>query len=80
MLNYLRSVERTLTFDMSGLRLEGGDLVSSAEETGWMNAARGGNGTAGGLGSHQYCHNTPVDYKARKHQCLCVLCDINAII
>ncbi|KAM7403482.1 hypothetical protein PAMA_004100 [Pampus argenteus] len=63
MLNYLRSVERTLTFDLAGLQLEEGELCSTAEETGWMNAARGGRGEAGGLGSLQYSHNTPVDYK-----------------
>ncbi|KAM7376223.1 hypothetical protein PAMP_005966 [Pampus punctatissimus] len=63
MLNYLRSVERTLTFDLAGLQLEERELCSTAEETGWMNAARGGRGEAGGLGSLQYSHNTPVDYK-----------------
>ncbi|XP_071354884.1 uncharacterized protein [Trachinotus anak] len=63
MLNYLRSVERTLTFDLAGLQLEEGELSSTAEETSWMNAARGGRGEAGGLGSLQYNHNTPVDYK-----------------
>ncbi|XP_042292989.1 uncharacterized protein si:ch73-242m19.1 isoform X2 [Thunnus maccoyii] len=63
MLNYLRSVERTLTFDLAGLQLEEGELCSTAEETGRMNAARGGRGEAGGLGSLQYSHNTPVDYK-----------------
>ncbi|XP_025756859.1 uncharacterized protein si:ch73-242m19.1 isoform X3 [Oreochromis niloticus] len=63
MLNYLRSVERTLTFDLAGLQLEGQVLHSTAEETGWMNAARGGKGEAEGLGSFQYIHNTPVDYK-----------------
>lgn len=63
MLNYLRSVERTLTFDLVGLKLQEQKLCSSAEETGWMNAARGGRGEAGGLGSMQYSHNTPVDYK-----------------
>ncbi|XP_047193536.1 uncharacterized protein si:ch73-242m19.1 isoform X3 [Scophthalmus maximus] len=63
MLNYLRSVERTLTFDLAGLQLEEGELRSTAEETGWMNAARGGDGEAGGLGSRQFDHNTPVDYK-----------------
>nr|XP_019953455.1 PREDICTED: transmembrane protein FLJ37396 [Paralichthys olivaceus] len=65
MLNYLRSVERTLTFDLAGLQLEEGELCSTAEETGWMNAARGGAGEAGGLGSLQFNHNTPVDYKVR---------------
>ncbi|KAL3968597.1 granzyme K [Sarotherodon galilaeus] len=63
MLNYLRSVERTLTFDLAGLQLEGQVLHSTAEETGWMNAARGGKGEAEGLGSFQYIHNTPVDCK-----------------
>lgn len=63
MLNYLRSVERTLTFDLAGLQLEDRELGSTAEETGWMNAARGGRGETGGLGSLQYSHNTPVDYK-----------------
>ncbi|XP_034531399.1 coiled-coil domain-containing protein 162 [Notolabrus celidotus] len=30
-----------------------------------MNAARGGGGEAGGLGSHQFIHNSPVDYRVR---------------
>ncbi|XP_055361944.1 uncharacterized protein si:ch73-242m19.1 isoform X2 [Betta splendens] len=63
LLNYLRSVERTLTFDLAGLKLQEQELCSSAEESGWMNAARGGRGEAGGLGSLQYSHNTPVDYR-----------------
>ncbi|KAM9433885.1 uncharacterized protein ACWYII_017323 isoform 1-T1 [Salvelinus alpinus] len=86
-LNYLRSIERTLTFDTAGMRVEGGGacggggageggagggraaggggggLVSTTEESSWMNAARGCSGTVGGLGSHLYSHNTPVDYK-----------------
>lgn len=65
MLNYLRSVERTLTFDLAGLQLEEGELCRTAEETGWMNAARGGRGEAGGLSSLQHAHNTPVDYKVQ---------------
>ncbi len=68
LLNYLRSVERTLTFDLSGLQLEGGELCSTAEETGWMNTASGGKGEAGGLGSLQHSHNTPVDNKVRTCQ------------
>ncbi|XP_073339210.1 uncharacterized protein [Pagrus major] len=66
LLNYLRSLERTLTFDLAGLQLEEGELCSSAEETGWMNAAGGGGGGGGeaaGLGSLQFSHNTPVDCK-----------------
>ncbi|XP_034419431.1 uncharacterized protein si:ch73-242m19.1 [Cyclopterus lumpus] len=65
LLNYLRSVERTLTFDLAGLQREEGELCSTAEETGWMNAARGGGGETGGLGSLQYSHNSPVDCKVR---------------
>lgn len=65
LLNYLRSVERTLTFDLAGLRLEEGELGSTAEDSSWMNAARGGRGEAGGLGSLQFSHNTPVDRKVR---------------
>ncbi|XP_050989917.1 uncharacterized protein si:ch73-242m19.1 [Labeo rohita] len=65
MLNYLRSVERTLVMDAPGLELVGGDLVKSMEETGWINAARGDDGAAGALGSHHYIYNSPVDYKVR---------------
>lgn len=68
LLNYLRSVERTLTFDLAGLQQEDGELRSTAEETGWMNAARGGSGEVGGLGSLQFSHNTPVDYKVRRRR------------
>lgn len=63
LLNYLRSVERTLTFDLAGLQREDGELRSTADETCWMNAARGGSGEAAGLGSLQFSHNTPVDCK-----------------
>ncbi|KAK1793312.1 hypothetical protein P4O66_011709, partial [Electrophorus voltai] len=63
MLNYLRSVERTLTVETAGLRLAGGVLGSSTEESNWMNAARGDSGSTGGLGSQQYIYNTPTDYK-----------------
>ncbi|KAM3594364.1 uncharacterized protein V6R79_006445 [Siganus canaliculatus] len=61
LLNYLRSVERTLTFDLAGLQSKDRELCSTAEETGWMNAARGGGGEMGGLGSLQFSQNTPVD-------------------
>ncbi|KAL0969797.1 hypothetical protein UPYG_G00232430 [Umbra pygmaea] len=78
MLNYLRSIERTLTFDTAGMRVEkegekaggAGGMVSSAEETTWMSAARGGCGTVEGLGSHLYSHNTPVDNKVHCSECM----------
>ncbi|XP_035285832.1 uncharacterized protein si:ch73-242m19.1 isoform X1 [Anguilla anguilla] len=65
-LNYLRSVERTLTIGMAGLQTEGGELSSTAEASAWMSATRGGSGTTGGLGSQQYLHNTPADYNAHR--------------
>ncbi|KAI4884589.1 hypothetical protein NFI96_034543 [Prochilodus magdalenae] len=63
MLNYLRSVERRLAVDTAGLQVVGGVQVSSAEESGWMSAARGCSGLAGGPGSRYYIYNTPADYK-----------------
>ncbi|KAA0710836.1 Coiled-coil domain-containing protein 162 [Triplophysa tibetana] len=62
MLNYLRSVERTLVMDTSGLKLLEGDLVRNMEETGWMTAAGGGHG---GPASHHHIYDTPVDHKVR---------------
>ncbi|KAI7805082.1 putative transmembrane protein FLJ37396, partial [Triplophysa rosa] len=61
-LNYLRSVERTLVMDTAGLKLLEGDLVRDTEETGWMTAAGGGDG---GPASHHHIYDTPVDHKVR---------------
>lgn len=46
--------------DTAGLKMADGDLLRNMEETGWMTAARGGDG---GPASHHYIYNTPVDYK-----------------
>lgn len=62
-LNYFRSVERTLTISTSGLTLHAGNLVPSAEDTCWVNAVKGGIGVSGGLGSRHYVHYTPADFK-----------------
>ncbi|XP_060128609.1 uncharacterized protein LOC118082199 isoform X9 [Zootoca vivipara] len=67
-LNYFRSVERTLTISTSGLALSAGHLVSTAEDSCWVNAAKGGRGAYGGLGSHPYVHYTPADYKVHSVQ------------
>ncbi|XP_077782228.1 uncharacterized protein LOC114593298 isoform X8 [Podarcis muralis] len=67
-LNYFRSVERTLTISTSGLALSAGHLVSTAEDACWVNAAKGGRGAYGGLGSHPYVHYTPADYKVHSVQ------------
>nr|XP_020657015.1 transmembrane protein FLJ37396 [Pogona vitticeps] len=62
-LNYFRSIERSLTISTSGLALNAGHLVSTAEDSCWVNAAKGGTGDCSGLGSHSYVHYTPADYK-----------------
>ncbi|XP_075058991.1 uncharacterized protein LOC142144265 [Mixophyes fleayi] len=68
-LNYFRSIERTLTIDTCCLSSNSGNLVRSVgEETSWINAAQGGSGMSGGLGSHQYMHQTPADFKVHSAQ------------
>ncbi|KAM9316636.1 uncharacterized protein PAF06_007690 [Gastrophryne carolinensis] len=68
-LNYFRSIERTLTIDTSGLTNNSGDLECCArEDANWINAAQGGLGVPGGLGSHHYMHRTPADYKVHSGQ------------
>ncbi|XP_072499099.1 uncharacterized protein [Notamacropus eugenii] len=68
-LNYFRSVERTLTIHTSGLTSNLGNLASSVEDACWVNTARGGgSGTVPGLGSHHYMHSTPADYKVQSTQ------------
>ncbi|XP_043398700.1 uncharacterized protein LOC102942958 isoform X1 [Chelonia mydas] len=67
-LNYFRSVERTLTISTSGLTLHAGNLVPSAEDTCWVNAVKGGIGVSGGLGSRHYVHYTPADFKVHSAQ------------
>ncbi|XP_039207102.1 uncharacterized protein LOC120311541 isoform X2 [Crotalus tigris] len=62
-LNYFRSIERTLTISTSGLASCSGHLMATAEDASWVNAAKGGTGAFGGLGSHSYMHYTPADYK-----------------
>ncbi|XP_068933437.1 uncharacterized protein [Petaurus breviceps papuanus] len=68
-LNYFRSVERTLTIHTSGLTSNAGNLVSSVEDACWVNTAGGGgSGAVQGLGSHHYVHYTPADYKVQSTQ------------
>ncbi|XP_078069662.1 coiled-coil domain containing 162 [Mustelus asterias] len=62
-LNYFRSIERTLTISVCGLALNGGKLVQTAADTCCISAEKGGVGVADGMGSHYYLHNTPADYK-----------------
>ncbi|XP_063110059.1 centrosomal protein CEP57L1 isoform X4 [Cavia porcellus] len=67
-LNYFRSVERTLTISTSGLTLVSGTLVPTAEDSSWVNIAGGGLGTSQGLGAHRYVHGTPAEHKVHSIQ------------
>lgn len=71
-LNYFRSMERSLTISTSGLSFKAGHLIPSAEDTSWVSAAKGGTGAFGGLGSQPYVHYTPADYKVRYHPAFCL--------
>ncbi|XP_051031282.1 uncharacterized protein LOC127215027 [Phodopus roborovskii] len=69
-LNYFRSVERTLTIDTSGLTLVSGKLVPTVGDNAWVNVAKGGLGTSQGLGAHHYVHGTPAEHKTHGMQFL----------
>ncbi|XP_071997916.1 uncharacterized protein [Engystomops pustulosus] len=68
-LNYFRSVERTLTIDSCCLSSTSGNLVHGAgEQACWINAMQGGSVMKGGLGSHQYMYQTPADLQVHSAQ------------
>ncbi|XP_029452705.1 uncharacterized protein LOC115088588 [Rhinatrema bivittatum] len=68
-LNYFRSIERSLTISTCNLRLSAGKLVSTlGDHSCWVDAARGGSGVPGGLGSHHYVHYTPADFQVQSMQ------------
>ncbi|XP_054993058.1 uncharacterized protein CCDC162P [Sorex araneus] len=62
-LNYFRSVERTLTINTAGLTVVAGNLVPTLEDSSGVNAAKGGLGTLHGLGSDHYVHRTPAEHR-----------------
>ncbi|XP_004674132.1 PREDICTED: transmembrane protein FLJ37396 [Condylura cristata] len=68
LLNYFRSVERTLTINTAGLTLVAGNLISTVEESSCENLAKGGVGTLQGLGAHLYVHGTPAEQKVHNAQ------------
>ncbi|XP_070558917.1 uncharacterized protein [Ptychodera flava] len=61
-LNYFRSVERTLTINDGGLSLENGHQKKTSQNH-RVGVREGGQDGGGGLGSHHYLHYTPADYK-----------------
>ncbi|XP_052607475.1 LOW QUALITY PROTEIN: uncharacterized protein LOC128118689 [Peromyscus californicus insignis] len=69
-LNYFRSVERTLTINTSGLTLVSGNLVPTMGDNSWINMSKGGLGTSQGLGAHHYIHGTPAEHKVHGGQFL----------
>ncbi|KAK3588936.1 hypothetical protein CHS0354_023696 [Potamilus streckersoni] len=63
-LNYFRSIERTLTINDRGLTEDSSSYRSvSPQNHRTMTETDGTVGGGGGLGSHSYVHNTPLDYK-----------------
>nr|KAF6506166.1 hypothetical protein HJG63_007982 [Rousettus aegyptiacus] len=67
-LNYFRSIERTLTINTSGLTSVAGSLVPTIEDSSGVNMAKGGLGTLQGLGAHHYIHGTPAEHKVHSIQ------------
>ncbi|XP_012924408.2 putative uncharacterized protein C6orf183 homolog isoform X3 [Heterocephalus glaber] len=67
-LNYFRSVERTLTINTSGLTLVSGKLVPTSEDSSWVNIAKGGLGTSQGLGAQHFVHGTAAEHKVHSIQ------------
>ncbi|XP_076468617.1 uncharacterized protein LOC143299362 isoform X2 [Babylonia areolata] len=63
-MNYFRSIERTLTINDGGLSLEGDSAKRTSPQNHRVNTETQGTvGGGGGLGSHAYLHNTPLDFK-----------------
>ncbi|XP_038054173.1 uncharacterized protein LOC119726519 isoform X2 [Patiria miniata] len=62
-LNYFRSVERTLTINDGGLSLEGKQQKRNSKQNHKQGVNDGGLGGGGGLGSHGYLHYTPAEFK-----------------
>lgn len=62
-LNYFRSLERTLTINDEGLSLEGQQSRAAGQQGHRKNVMDGSTGGGGGIGSHHYMHFTPAHYK-----------------
>ncbi|XP_012939634.1 uncharacterized protein LOC101845475 [Aplysia californica] len=63
-LNYFRSIERTLTINDMGLASDGEDMRQSNSQNHRNGTDMDGSvGGGGSLGSHGYIHNTPADFK-----------------
>ncbi|XP_041457909.1 uncharacterized protein LOC121410103 isoform X2 [Lytechinus variegatus] len=62
-LNYFRSIERTLTINDEGLSLEGDTQKRFSHQNHRQGTPEAGMGGGGGLGNHGYLHNTPAEFK-----------------
>ncbi|XP_041348511.1 uncharacterized protein LOC121368057 isoform X2 [Gigantopelta aegis] len=68
-LNYFRSIERTLTINDVGLSHEGGVYTKKSAQNHRNHTETSGTvGGGGGLGSHTYLHNTPADFKVSESE------------
>ncbi|XP_077636167.1 uncharacterized protein LOC144244680 [Crocuta crocuta] len=67
-LNYFRSIERTLTINTSGLTMVAGSLVPTIEDSSWVNKTKGGLGILQGLGAHHYVHGTSAEHRVHSIQ------------
>ncbi|KAK3103240.1 hypothetical protein FSP39_017753 [Pinctada imbricata] len=64
LLNYFRSLERTLTINDCGLSQESATFKRTSQQNHRRGTEHDGTlGGGGGLGYHGYVHNTPADYK-----------------
>ncbi|KAL8592205.1 hypothetical protein ACOMHN_030880 [Nucella lapillus] len=63
-INYFRSIERTLTINDGGLSMDGDTSKRTSPQSHRVKTETQGTvGGGGGLGSHAYLHNTPLDFK-----------------
>ncbi|KAL4226305.1 hypothetical protein ACF0H5_014288 [Mactra antiquata] len=64
MFNYFRSLERTLTINDAGLTQDEADFKQTCPQNHrTATETDGSQGGGGGLASHAYLHNTPIDFK-----------------
>ncbi|XP_053377209.1 uncharacterized protein LOC123529723 isoform X3 [Mercenaria mercenaria] len=69
MFNYFRSLERTLTINDAGLTQDEADFKQACPQNHRTATETDGSvGGGGGLASHSYLHNTPLDFKLNESE------------
>lgn len=64
-LNYFRSIERTLIINTAGLTVVSGHMVPSMEDSSFIKISNGGLGPLHGLETHHYVHRSSAEHKVR---------------